>query len=177
MAYAKAEGVTISKLLEIKNNPLSLPEPKYVQTFDIFGNIKNDSKEFHKHYQQLAPTREEQKHPIIDNNEDIISECMHDTDTEFDLRYSRKDAIKVEPNSHTCIDLKIALEILATTMVQLVSKNSLVKKEINIRGGIINAEYVENIIAMLQNDSEKTYTIEPNEKITQTIFLLLVKIA
>ncbi|KAG9301841.1 hypothetical protein G9A89_004520 [Geosiphon pyriformis] len=30
---------------------------------------------------------------------------------------------------------------------------------------------------MLQNDSKKTYIIEPNEKITQAIFLPLVKIA
>ncbi|KAG9295822.1 hypothetical protein G9A89_009051 [Geosiphon pyriformis] len=55
--------------------------------------------------------------------------------------------------------------------------DSLVKKRINIRGGIIDAEYVRNIIAMLQNNSEKIYIIEPNKKIAQTIFLLLVKIA
>ncbi|KAG9293366.1 hypothetical protein G9A89_007612, partial [Geosiphon pyriformis] len=30
---------------------------------------------------------------------------------------------------------------------------------------------------MLQNDSEKAYVIEPNEKIAQAIFLPLVKIA
>ncbi|KAG9288781.1 hypothetical protein G9A89_023078 [Geosiphon pyriformis] len=30
---------------------------------------------------------------------------------------------------------------------------------------------------MLQNDSEKTYTIDPNKKIAQAIFLLLMKIA
>ncbi|KAG9305121.1 hypothetical protein G9A89_007761 [Geosiphon pyriformis] len=57
----KAEGVTISKLLEIKNNFLSLPEPEYILTFDVFGNIENDLEEFHEHYQWLAPTREEQK--------------------------------------------------------------------------------------------------------------------
>ncbi|KAG9304417.1 hypothetical protein G9A89_019979 [Geosiphon pyriformis] len=34
-----------------------------------------------------------------------------------------------------------------------------------------------NIIVMLQNDSEKAYVIEPNERIAQTIFLPLVKIA
>ncbi|KAG9295821.1 hypothetical protein G9A89_009050 [Geosiphon pyriformis] len=33
-----------------------------------------------------------------------------------------------------------------------------------------------NIIVMLQNNSEKTYVIEPNEKIAQAIFLPLVKI-
>ncbi|KAG9307308.1 hypothetical protein G9A89_017136 [Geosiphon pyriformis] len=61
MAYVKAEGATTSKLLEIKNNLLSLPEPKYVQTFDVFGNIEDNPEEFHEHYQHLASIREEQK--------------------------------------------------------------------------------------------------------------------
>ncbi|KAG9297814.1 hypothetical protein G9A89_000119 [Geosiphon pyriformis] len=61
MVYVKAEGTTTSKLLEIKNNPLSLPEPKYIQIFDIFGNIEDNSKEFHEHYQHLALTKEEQE--------------------------------------------------------------------------------------------------------------------
>ncbi|KAG9288616.1 hypothetical protein G9A89_006717 [Geosiphon pyriformis] len=112
-----------------------------------------------------------------DNNEGIMPECTHDTDTEFNLRYLGKKAIKLEPNLRTCIDLKIALEIPATTMVQLAFRNSLAKKRINIRGEIINTGYVGNIIAMLQNNSKKIYIIEPNKKIAQTIFLPLVKIA
>ncbi|KAG9293001.1 hypothetical protein G9A89_016363 [Geosiphon pyriformis] len=70
----------------------------------------------------------------------------------FDLRYPGKYAITLEPNTRTCIDLKIALEIPATTMVQLASRSSLAKKGISIRGEIINA-------------------------IAQAIFLPLVKIA
>ncbi|KAG9297090.1 hypothetical protein G9A89_019371 [Geosiphon pyriformis] len=57
------------------------------------------------------------------------------------------------------------------------SKSSLAKKGIKIKGGIIDTEYVGNIIAMLQNDSEKAYLIDPNKKIAQAIFLPLVKIA
>ncbi|KAG9301070.1 hypothetical protein G9A89_015806 [Geosiphon pyriformis] len=106
-----------------------------------------------------------------------MPECVHDINAEFDLRYLEKDAIKLEPHLHTCIDLKIALEIPATTIVQLAFWNSLAKKKINIKGGIIDTGYVRNIIAMLQNDSKKTYIIEPNKKIAQTIFLPLVKIA
>ncbi|KAG9285504.1 hypothetical protein G9A89_006492 [Geosiphon pyriformis] len=106
-----------------------------------------------------------------------MPERAHDTDAGFDLRYPGKDVIKLEPHLCTCIDLKIALEILATTMVQLASKSSLAKKGINIKERIIDAEYLGNIIAMLQNDSEKIYVIEPNEKIVQTIFLPLIKIA
>ncbi|KAG9286045.1 hypothetical protein G9A89_022722 [Geosiphon pyriformis] len=106
-----------------------------------------------------------------------MPEHVHNTNTGFDLRYPEKDAIKLEPHLCTCINLKIALEILATTMIQLVFRNSLVKKEINIRKGIIDAGYVGNIIAMLQNNSEKAYVIEPNERIAQAIFLPLMKIA
>ncbi|KAG9290493.1 hypothetical protein G9A89_002468 [Geosiphon pyriformis] len=112
-----------------------------------------------------------------DNEESIMPKRMHDTDTGFDLRYPGKEVIKLEPHSHTCIDLKVALEILATTMIQLASRSSLAKRGINIRGEIINTGYVGNIIAMLQNDSEKAYIIEPNEKIAQAIFLLLVRVA
>ncbi|KAG9302018.1 hypothetical protein G9A89_021062 [Geosiphon pyriformis] len=108
-----------------------------------------------------------------DSNKDIMPECTHNTNAEFDLRYPEKDAIKLKLYLCICIDLKIVLEIPATTMVQLASRNSLAKRGINIRGGIIDTKYVKNIIAMLQNDSKKTYIIEPNEKIAQAIFLLL----
>ncbi|KAG9294718.1 hypothetical protein G9A89_008197 [Geosiphon pyriformis] len=80
-----------------------------------------------------------------DNNKDIMPERTHDTDTRFDLRYLGKEAIKLEPNLHTCIDLKIALEIPATTIVQLAFRSSLVKKGINIRGEIINTRSVIEI--------------------------------
>ncbi|KAG9296975.1 hypothetical protein G9A89_001766 [Geosiphon pyriformis] len=112
-----------------------------------------------------------------DNNESIMPERVHDTNVGFDLRYPKKDLIKLELYLHICIDLKIALEILATIMIQLAFRSSLVKKKINIREEIINTEYVENIIAILQNNSEKTYIIDSNKKIAQAIFLSLVKIA
>ncbi|KAG9293302.1 hypothetical protein G9A89_007548 [Geosiphon pyriformis] len=78
-----------------------------------------------------------------------MPECVHDTDAGFDLKYPEKDAIKLEPHSCTCIDLKIALEIPATTIVQLVSRNSLAKRGINIRERIIDMGYIGNIIAIV----------------------------
>ncbi|KAG9288339.1 hypothetical protein G9A89_021370 [Geosiphon pyriformis] len=122
-------------------------------------------------------TKEQELKWFNNNNEGIMPKCVHDTDVRFDLRYSGKEAIKLEPYSHICIDLKIALEILATTMIQLAFRSNLAKRGINIRGGIIDTGYIENIIAMLQNNSEKTYIIEPNKKIAQTIFLPLVRVA
>ncbi|KAG9305623.1 hypothetical protein G9A89_001684 [Geosiphon pyriformis] len=111
------------------------------------------------------------------NNKGIMPEYAHDTDAKFNLRYPEKDPIKLELYLHICIDLKIALKISATTIVQLAFRNSLAKKEINIRRRIIDTEYIKNIIAMLQNDSEKAYIIDPNKKIAQAIFLPLVKVA
>ncbi|KAG9289452.1 hypothetical protein G9A89_008013 [Geosiphon pyriformis] len=112
-----------------------------------------------------------------DNEEEIIPEHVHNINARFNLRYLEKDVIKLKPHSCICIDLKIALKIPATTMVQLAFRSSLAKKGITIRGEIIDAKYIRNIMAMLQNDSEKTYIIEPNKKIAQTIFLPLVKVA
>ncbi|KAG9292355.1 hypothetical protein G9A89_015225 [Geosiphon pyriformis] len=214
MVNAKIKEAMLSEILEIKNNP---PEPVdivLISNLEAFLDIKTGSKEFHGHYQNLAPTREEQKQHLkhnnndndldsdsksnlnykqyiallnltkkqelkwfSDNNEGIMPEHIYNTDAGFDLKYLEKNFIKLELHSYICINLKIALEILTTIMVQLVSRSSLAKKRINIRRRIIDAGYIRNIIAMLQNDLEKAYIIDPNKKIAQAIFLLLVKIA
>ncbi|KAG9307268.1 hypothetical protein G9A89_017096 [Geosiphon pyriformis] len=99
-----------------------------------------------------------------DNKEEICFKKAHNTNAGFDLQYSGQSPIIIAPHSLVKIDLKIALEIPVT------------KKGINIKGGIINAGYTENIIVMLQNNSNRPYKIESQEKIAQTIFLSLVKI-
>ncbi|KAG9286163.1 hypothetical protein G9A89_010177 [Geosiphon pyriformis] len=145
---------------------------------DDDSNSDSNSDPKYKQYIVLPDLFKEQELKwYSDNNESIMSECAHNNNAEFDLRYSEKDAIKLEPHSCICIDLKIALEILATTIVQLASRNSLAKRGINIRGGIIDTRYVGNIITILQNNSEEAYIIKPNEKIAQAIFLPLVRVA
>ncbi|KAG9285786.1 hypothetical protein G9A89_013211 [Geosiphon pyriformis] len=140
-------------------------------------NYTNSNLNYEQYIALPNLSKEQELKWYSDNGEGIMPERVHNTDAGFDLRYPGKDAIKLKPHSHTYIDLRIVLEILATTMVQLASRSSLAKRGINIRGGIIDAGYVGNIITMLQNDSEKTYVIEPNEKIAQAIFLPLVRIA
>ncbi|KAG9294582.1 hypothetical protein G9A89_008061 [Geosiphon pyriformis] len=159
-----------------KNNGSSSIQNGYNNDNDSNSNSNSNS-----NYEQyiILPdlTKKQELKWFSNNDEGIMPECAHNTDAGFNLRYSGKNAIKLEPHSCTCIDLKIALKILATTMVQLAFRSSLVKKGINIKGGIIDAGYIRNIIAMLQNDSKKAYVIEPNERIEQAIFLSLVKIA
>ncbi|KAG9305753.1 hypothetical protein G9A89_005151 [Geosiphon pyriformis] len=147
---------------------------------DDENNSDSDSKPDVNYEQYIALPDLSKKQELkwySNNGKSIMPECAHDTDAGFDLRYPGKDAIKLELHSRTCIDLKIALEIPVTTMVQLASRSSLAKRGINIRGGIIDAGYVGNIIAMLQNNSEKAYIIEPNKKIAQAIFLSLIRVA
>ncbi|KAG9298179.1 hypothetical protein G9A89_005447 [Geosiphon pyriformis] len=154
-----------------EEEPISRCASESESKFNLDSNPNNNDNE------NTGSSSEQKLKWYSDNGESIMPERVHDTDAGFDLRYPGKEAIKLEPHSRTCLDLKIALEILATTMVQLASRSSLAKRGINIRGGIIDAGYVGNIIAMLQNDLEKTYIIEPNEKIAQAIFLPLVRIA
>ncbi|KAG9298040.1 hypothetical protein G9A89_018868 [Geosiphon pyriformis] len=59
---------------------------------------------------------------------------------------------------------------------KVTSYNILVKKEISIQRGVIDFRYTGNLMVLLQNNSEKPYTIESKEKITQAIFLPLAKI-
>ncbi|KAG9301060.1 hypothetical protein G9A89_015796 [Geosiphon pyriformis] len=182
-----------------EEKPISSCTSKLKLTFNSDSNSNNDDDENnssssvsndHKNYNDLNSnsnpktyitlpdlTKKQELKWFSNNNENIMSECVHNIDAEFDLRYPGKDLIKLKLHLHICIDLKITPEIPATIMVQLASRSSLAKKEINIRGEIINAEYIRNIIAMLQNNSEKTYIIDLNEKIAQAIFLSLVKIA
>ncbi|KAG9297314.1 hypothetical protein G9A89_002003 [Geosiphon pyriformis] len=79
----------------------------------------------------------------------IRPEKAHEIDTEYDLRYPGKDTLVLQLKSLTKINLKIALEILPRAIVQIASRSSLASKRINIRGGIIDAEYTGDITIML----------------------------
>ncbi|KAG9294164.1 hypothetical protein G9A89_021523 [Geosiphon pyriformis] len=108
-------------------------------------------------FQEPNKTTETEQYFYSDNNEGICPQKAHDTDA-------------------VSINLKIALEIPVSTMIQVASRSSLAKKKIDVKRGIINAEYTRNIIVMLQNNLDKSYKIESHNKIAQVIFLPLVKI-
>ncbi|KAG9294687.1 hypothetical protein G9A89_008166, partial [Geosiphon pyriformis] len=154
-----------------KNNSSSFAQYNNENNNNLNSNLNSET------YIVLFNLSKEQK--LIwfsNNNKSIMPEQAHDTNARFDLKYPGKNVIRLKPHLHTYIDLKIALEISATTIVQLTSRSNLAKKGINIKEEIIDVGYIKNIIAMLQNNSEKAYIIEPNKKIAQAIFLPLVKI-
>ncbi|KAG9288991.1 hypothetical protein G9A89_015540 [Geosiphon pyriformis] len=71
IAYVKAEGTTTSKLLKIKNNLLTLSEPKYVQTFNVF-----------------ALTREEQEQYLKEINTQLREHCLILCDFQYCNEYN-----------------------------------------------------------------------------------------
>ncbi|KAG9289991.1 hypothetical protein G9A89_010297 [Geosiphon pyriformis] len=90
----------------------------------------------------------------FDNNgQRIKPEKAHEIDAGYDLRYSGKDTLVLQP------------------------KLSLASKEINIRGEVIDAGYTRDITIMLQNETDKPFRIEHVEKIAQAIYLLLINIS
>ncbi|KAG9303310.1 hypothetical protein G9A89_013636 [Geosiphon pyriformis] len=86
----------------------------------------------------------------FDNGKRIKPEKTHEINTEYDLRYPGKNTLVFQSKSLTKINLKIAFEILPGAMVQIASKSLLASKKINIRGGVIDAEYTGNITIIEQ---------------------------
>ncbi|KAG9304202.1 hypothetical protein G9A89_019764 [Geosiphon pyriformis] len=150
MANAKAKDVTLSEIQEIKENPF-VPEydkPDYITEETLYPIDK-----------LLKP---KEKAELI--AEDIpFQEPNKATETEQYLAYpdlSKELELKY-------IDLKIALEIPVNTMVQVAFRSSLAKKKIDVKRGIIDANYTENIIVMLQNNSNSlSYLLVSDENTT-----------
>ncbi|KAG9302819.1 hypothetical protein G9A89_009596 [Geosiphon pyriformis] len=111
------------------------------------------------------------------NKQEIKPKKTHEIDAGYDLRYPDKDTLILKPKSLTKINLKIALKILPGAMVQIASRFSLASKEINVRRGIIDAGYTDDITVILQNKTDKPFKIEHAKKIVQAIYLLLINIS
>ncbi|KAG9294726.1 hypothetical protein G9A89_008205 [Geosiphon pyriformis] len=68
MANAKVQGAMPSEILKVKNNPSEQVDIILVPNPDAFLDIKTNPEDFHEHYQNLAPTREEQKECLAQLN-------------------------------------------------------------------------------------------------------------
>ncbi|KAG9296428.1 hypothetical protein G9A89_015020 [Geosiphon pyriformis] len=153
--------------------------------------LSSENNEYEIKFGELEVTEEIETTPIYlienqpalqlkyfnNNGQEIKPEKAHEIDAEYDLKYPGKDTLTLKPKSLTKINLKIALEIPPGAMVQIASQSSLASKGINVRGGIINAEYTEDITVMLQNETDKPFKIGYAEKIAQAIYLLLINIS
>ncbi|KAG9297219.1 hypothetical protein G9A89_019500 [Geosiphon pyriformis] len=105
-----------------------------IQNSNNNNNDSNSDSNFDSNYKQYIAlsdlTKEQKLKWFSNNNESIMPEHVHNTDAGFDLRYPGKDVIKLKPHSHTYIDLKIAPEILATTMAYVIEPNEKIAQAI-----------------------------------------------
>ncbi|KAG9289187.1 hypothetical protein G9A89_022496 [Geosiphon pyriformis] len=114
----------------------------------------------------------------FDNNgQGIKPKKAHKIDAGYDLKYSGKNTLFLQPKFLTKINLKIAFEILPEAMIQIASQSLLASKRINVREGVIDTEYTEDITIMLQNETDKSFRIKHTKKIAQAIYLSLINIS
>ena len=111
-----------------------------------------------------------------DNDKDKIPEKAYTTNVGYNIYYTREEPIIISSHQVILIDIYIAIEISVEIVYQVISCSSLAKQGINIKGGIIDSGYTGNISIIIQNDSNKDYVIQPNQKIAQLVFLQLVLI-
>ncbi|KAG9286525.1 hypothetical protein G9A89_014691 [Geosiphon pyriformis] len=76
MANAKVKGTTPSEILEIKNNPPELVNIIHIPNPDAFIDEETDPEDFHKYYQNLAPTKEEQEQYLEQLNTQLCDHCL-----------------------------------------------------------------------------------------------------
>ncbi|KAG9305814.1 hypothetical protein G9A89_001103 [Geosiphon pyriformis] len=83
MANAKIEDTLSSKILKIKNNSSEPTDIVLVLNLNAFIDLKNSPEEFHKHYQNLASTRKEQKQCLEKINTQLCDHCLISCNFQF----------------------------------------------------------------------------------------------
>ncbi|KAG9285290.1 hypothetical protein G9A89_001424 [Geosiphon pyriformis] len=83
MANTKVEGATPSEILEIKNNSPELVDIIRISNSDAFINKETGPEDFHKYYQNLAPTREKQEQCLEQLNTRLCDYCLISCDFQY----------------------------------------------------------------------------------------------
>ncbi|KAG9293802.1 hypothetical protein G9A89_019140 [Geosiphon pyriformis] len=156
----------------------SIPLPSESDEYEIeFGELEATKKIKATPVYLIKNQSASQLKYFNNNGQGIKPEKAHEIDAGYNLRYSRKETLTLKPKLLTKINLKIALEIPLGAIVQIASRSSLASKGINVKGGIIDAEYTGDITIILQNETNKFFQIEHAEKIAQAIYLPLINIS
>ena len=99
----------------------------------------------------------------------IMPTRAHETDAGLDL-YSPVDAT-IEPREAVCIDTGVHIELPINTVGMVKSKSGLNVKHGIQSEGVIDVGYTGSIRVKLYNHSDKSYTINAGDKISQLVIL------
>lgn len=99
----------------------------------------------------------------------IIPTRAHETDAGLDL-YAPNSAT-IEPRGAVCIDTGVHIELSPYTVGMVKSKSGLNVKHGITSEGVIDAGYTGSIRVKLYNHSDKPYTVNKGDKISQLVIL------
>lgn len=94
----------------------------------------------------------------------------------FDLRYLSDTPLTLDPKETFLVDCGFAIYIKDKSMAGIITpRSSLGRKGIVLSNtiGLIDSDYQGTILVSLHNNSENSYTFEPNERIAQLFFVSL----
>jgi deoxyuridine 5'-triphosphate nucleotidohydrolase len=111
-----------------------------------------------------------------DQGKGKLPEKAHSTDAGYDVFYTGEKEEVIPAHKVLLVDIYIAIEIPVGVMCQVMSRSSLAKQGINVKGGVIDSGYTGNISVIIQNDSEEDFLLKPQQKIAQLVFLQLASI-
>lgn len=99
----------------------------------------------------------------------IMPTRAHETDAGLDL-YS-PDSVTIEPRGSACIDTGVHIELPINTVGMVKSKSGLNVKHGIQSEGVIDVGYTGSIRVKLYNHSDKPYTVNAGDKISQLVIL------
>ena len=93
----------------------------------------------------------------------------HETDAGLDLR--SPEAVVIEPKGSVCIDTGVHIELPKGTVGMLKSKSGLNVNHGITSEGVIDVGYTGSIMVKLYNHSDKAYTVNRGDKISQLVIM------
>jgi len=83
--------------------------------------------------------------------------------------------VTIDPKQRTLIPLDITITPPPGTYVQLHSRSGLAAKHgLDVKAGVIDADFTGNVTVIMQNHSEEPYTVQQGDRIAQMVFTAIL---
>ena len=99
----------------------------------------------------------------------IMPTRAHETDAGLDL-YA-PESVTIEPKKAICVDTGVHIELPINTVGMIKSKSGLNVKHGITSEGVIDVGYTGSMVVKLYNHSDKPYTVNKGDKISQLVIL------
>lgn len=86
-----------------------------------------------------------------------------------DFTYKRDDDIVIQPQKCELIPLDIKIKLPENTGMMFMTRSSFAKQQIYVLGGVIDNDYRGTVGCLLQNSSDKPFTVTKDMKVCQGV--------